>query len=217
MPPSFADLALGCTIWPSLRIALSFLRYHLSLRKVASYDLAADGREGYLSNFWCLIAAMTTISRQIQVPYTAAQMYALVNDVAAYPQFLPWCESSQVLREAGGQMDARIAMKVGSFRKSFATRNVNTPGEKIVVSLLDGPFKSLDGSWSFHDLPATTLADGSRVPGGSVIRLDMTFEFANKLIDMAIGPVFREIVRNLVGAFQARATAVYGQATVHEH
>ncbi len=160
---------------------------------------------------------MTTISRQIQVPYTAAQMFALVNDVAAYPQFLPWCESARVMRVEGAQMDARIAMKVGAFRKSFATRNQNTPGERIVVSLLDGPFKSLNGSWVFSDLPATVASDGSRVPGGSVIRLDMTFEFANKLIDMAIGPIFREIVRNLVGAFQARATSVYGQALIHEH
>ncbi len=160
---------------------------------------------------------MTTISRQIQVPYTAAQMFALVNDVASYPQFLPWCESARVLREAGDQMDASIAMKVGSFRKAFATRNHNTPGEKIVVSLLNGPFKSLDGSWAFYDLPDTARADGSMVPGGSVIRLDMTFEFASKLIDLAIGPIFREIVRNLVGAFQQRAIAIYGQALTHGH
>ena len=215
MPPSFADLALGCTIRARLHRVGVFLRYDLSRAQGGAIGLATDGHKGYLSNFWCLIAVMTTISRQIHVPYTAAQMFALVNDVAAYPQFLPWCESAKVLREAGLQMDASIAMRVGSFRKSFATRNQNTPGEKIVVSLLDGPFKSLDGSWSFHDLPATTAADGSLVPGGSVIRLDMTFEFANKLIDLAIGSIFREIVRNLVGAFQQRAAAVYGGALLH--
>ncbi len=162
-----------------------------------------------------LIAFMTTISRQIQVPYNAAQMYALVNDVAAYPQFLPWCESAKVLREQGAQMDASISMKVGSLRKTFATRNQNTPGKKIVVSLLNGPFKSLDGSWSFHDLPDIHSSDGPVVHGVSIIRLDMTFEFSTKLIDLAIGPIFREIVRNLVSAFQQRAVAVYGGVGRH--
>jgi ribosome-associated toxin RatA of RatAB toxin-antitoxin module len=198
-----------------LPAALIFLRYDLARQRphwVVCCGLPALIIDSTLS---ILIALMTTISRQIHVPYTAAQMFALVNDVAAYPQFLPWCESARVLREAGAQMDASIAMKVGSFRKSFATRNLNTPGEKIVVSLLDGPFKSLDGSWSFYNLPDTDGADGAMVPGGSVIRLDMTFEFANKLIDLAIGPIFREIVRNLVGAFQQRATAIYGQALTH--
>lgn len=143
---------------------------------------------------------MTTITRQIQVPYSAAQMYHLVNDVAAYPDFLPWCEAARVLRVQGDEMDASITLKVGALRKVFATRNKNDPGKKIVVSLLNGPFKTLNGFWSFHDLP----------DGGSMVRLNMSFEFSSKLIDMAIGPVFREIVRNLVAAFQQRAVAVYG-------
>jgi ribosome-associated toxin RatA of RatAB toxin-antitoxin module len=83
----------------------------------------------------------------------------------------------------------------------FTTRNQTEPGKKIIVSLLNGPFKSLDGFWSFHD-----LADG-----GSMVRLNMSFEFSSKLVDMAIGPVFREIVRNLITAFQHRAVAVYGE------
>ncbi len=141
------------------------------------------------------------ISRHIQVPYSAAQMFALVNDVAAYPQFLPWCDSARVLRVEGDDMDARIGMKLGAFHKSFATRNHNEPGKKIVVSLLDGPFKSLNGHWSFHDLPE----------GGSIVRLNMHFEFATRLIDLAIGPIFREIVRNLVNAFEQRAQVVYGR------
>lgn len=141
-----------------------------------------------------------TISRHIQVPFTADQMYALVNDVAAYPQFLPWCDSARVLRVDGHIMDARIGMRLGAFHKSFATRNHNEPGKKIEVSLLDGPFKSLSGHWSFHDLP----------DGGCMVRLNMQFEFATRLVELAIGPVFREIVRNLIHAFEQRAQAVYG-------
>lgn len=143
---------------------------------------------------------MTNITRQIQVPYSAAQMYHLVNDVAAYPEFLPWCDASRVLRVQGNEMDASITLKVGALRKVFTTRNQNEPGKTIIVSLLNGPFKSLDGFWSFRDLP----------DGGSVVRLNMSFEFSSKLLDMAIGPVFREIVRNLINSFQHRAVAVYG-------
>lgn len=145
-------------------------------------------------------AFMTNITRQIHVPYSAAQMYHLVNDVAAYPEFLPWCDASRVLRVQDNEMDASITLKVGALRKVFTTRNINDPGKKIVVSLLNGPFKSLDGFWSFNDL----------AEGGSMIRLNMSFEFSSKLVDMAIGPVFREIVRNLITAFQHRAVAVYG-------
>lgn len=148
---------------------------------------------------------MTNITRQVQVPYSAEQMYHLVNDVAAYPEFLPWCETSRVLRVQGNQMDASVTLKVGALRKVFTTRNENDPGNKIAVSLLNGPFKSLHGFWSFHD-----LADG-----GSIVRLNMSFEFSSKLVDMAIGPVFREIVRNLITAFQQRAVAVYGDHVEH--
>lgn len=142
------------------------------------------------------------ITRQIQVPFTAEQMYALVNDVAAYPKFLPWCDSARVLRVDEFEMDARIGMKLGAFHKSFATRNRNQPGKKIDVSLIDGPFKSLHGYWSFHDQPE----------GGAIVRLNMQFEFANRLVELAIGSVFREIVRNLIHAFEQRAHAVYGGA-----
>lgn len=149
---------------------------------------------------------MTKISRQIQVPYSALQMYALVNDVAAYPDFLPWCEAARVLKVNGNEMDASITLKVGALRKTFSTRNANEPGNRIQVSLLSGPFKSLNGYWSFHDLEA----------GGAIVRLEMSFEFANRLVDMAIGPVFREIVRNLVTAFQQRAASVYGSEGRHD-
>jgi ribosome-associated toxin RatA of RatAB toxin-antitoxin module len=155
---------------------------------------------GPLSQDFKFNQVMTNISRQIQVPYSALQMYALVNDVASYPDFLPWCDAARVLKVNGNEMDASITLKVGALRKAFSTRNANEPGNRIQVSLLSGPFKSLNGFWAFHDLET----------GGSVVRLEMSFEFANRLVDMAIGPVFREIVRNLVGAFQQRAVAVYG-------
>lgn len=141
----------------------------------------------------------TTIQREVTVPFSAEQMFALVNDVQAYPEFLPWCEQTQVLRAAGNELDASITLKKGAIRKTFATRNFNQPGRQIQVTLLDGPFRSLEGYWYFEDQP----------DGGSRVVLDMQFEFANRLLDRAIGPVFREIVKNLVNAFKRRAFSMY--------
>ncbi len=141
----------------------------------------------------------TTIERQVDVPFTALQMYALVNDIEAYPEFLPWCEKTRLLEVSGDEIEASITLRKGAIRKTFVTRNHNEPGSKIVVSLVEGPFRHLDGFWCFEDLP----------DGGSRVTLDMRFEFANRLLERAIGPVFREIVKNLVGAFRKRAFQVY--------
>ncbi len=144
---------------------------------------------------------MNKIHRQVTLPYTALQMFALVNDVGSYPDFLPWCERTRILRVQGNELDASITLKKGAVRKTFSTRNVNIPGKRIQVNLINGPFRSLSGFWYFHDVP----------DGGSIVRLEMEFEFASRILDMAVGPVFREIVRNLVTSFQRRAVQVYGQ------
>jgi len=141
----------------------------------------------------------TTIQREVTVPFSAEQMFALVNDVQSYPEFLPWCEQTQLLREAGNELDASITLKKGAIRKTFSTRNYNQPGRQIQVTLLDGPFRHLDGYWRFED-----LADG-----GSRVQLYMQFEFANRLLEYAIGPIFREIVKSLVNAFKRRAFSIY--------
>lgn len=141
----------------------------------------------------------TTIERQVDVPFSALQMYALVNDIDAYPDFLPWCEKTQILRASGDEVEASITLRKGAIRKSFVTRNHNEPGSRIVVTLVDGPFRHLDGYWQFEDLPE----------GGSRVILDMRFEFANRFLERAIGPLFREIVKSLVGAFRKRAFEVY--------
>ncbi len=141
----------------------------------------------------------TTIERQVDVPFSALQMYALVNDIDAYPDFLPWCEKTQILRASGDEVEASITLRKGAIRKSFVTRNHNEPGSRIVVTLVDGPFRHLDGYWQFEDLPE----------GGSRVILDMRFEFANRFLERAIGPIFREIIKSLVGAFRKRAFEVY--------
>ncbi|MGC9457015.1 MAG: type II toxin-antitoxin system RatA family toxin [Halothiobacillaceae bacterium] len=142
---------------------------------------------------------MTTIRRNVTVPYSAEQMYRLVNDVEAYPDFLPWCERTELHHAGESFVEASITLRKGSIRKRFSTRNELVPGREIRIHLLDGPFRRLEGSWRFRDLEQ----------GGSLVLLEMQFEFANRLLDMAIGPVFREIVGSLVNSFRRRADQVY--------
>jgi len=143
---------------------------------------------------------MTTIRRNVTVPYSAEQMFDLVNAIEDYPAFLPWCERTQVFTRSEQEVTASITLKKGAIRKSFSTRNVIQPGRQIELQLLEGPFKKLHGHWRFIDHGAA----------GSTVMLEMSFEFSNRLLDLAIGPVFREIVNSLVASFKRRADQLYG-------
>jgi ribosome-associated toxin RatA of RatAB toxin-antitoxin module len=128
-------------------------------------------------------------------------MFALVDDVATYPQFLPWCAASDVRKIEGELMEAGITIGYRGLNQAFVTRNLRAPGERIEMQLLDGPFKRLHGLWQFQSL----RDDASKV------LLDVDFEFANKVLGAVAGPVFSQIVGSLVDAFVKRAEQVYGQ------
>jgi len=144
---------------------------------------------------------MKTIRKQALVPYTPAEVYALVNDIAAYPEFLPWCSASRVLYADADEMRASIEMRRGGLKRSFATRNRLQKDKMIEVRLLEGPFRHLEGYWRFDPL-------GER---GCKISFDLQFEFANRVVDATLGPVFQQIARTLVEAFCQRAEQVYGR------
>ena len=144
---------------------------------------------------------MRVVNKSALVPYPAESMYDLVNDVARYPEFLPWCRSAQVISESATEMHARLELARGGFHKAFTTVNSMQPGQTIAITLEDGPFRHLQGNWQFENLDST----------GSKITLKMEFEFAGKLLDMMAGPVFHEICNSLVSAFMRRAAEQYGQ------
>ncbi len=127
-------------------------------------------------------------------------MYQLVNDVASYPKFLPWCKDSKVLTESEKLMEASILMARGPLNRWFTTRNQLTPGEKITLDLVDGPFKHLKGSWSFIEDPS----------GGCTVRFVVDFDFAFGPARLLMTPVFESIASSLVNAFSKRAREVYG-------
>jgi len=148
---------------------------------------------------------MTTIKRSALVMHAPEKMYELVNDVASYPQFLPWCSDARVLQSSPEQMLASIELHKGALRKSFTTRNSLSPGEAIELQLVDGPFRRLHGLWCFVPLGG----DQAGRAQGCKVALDIEFEFDSALLDRLVGPMFTQICGGLVDAFVARAGQVY--------
>lgn len=144
---------------------------------------------------------MATVHKSALVLYSAADMFALVNDVESYPRFLPWCRSARIFSRNPDEILATIQMVKGAVDKTFTTCNRVQQNKMIEMRLLDGPFHHLEGFWRFQVL----RQDACKVS------LDMEFEFSNKILRLAVGPVFNQIVNSLVDAFCKRAVEVYGK------
>ncbi len=143
---------------------------------------------------------MTTVEKSALVKFSALQMFQLVEDVEAYPEFLPWCAGSRILSRSGNVIEAELLIAKGGFNKSFATRNTSDPGGRISISLLNGPFSYLEGVWDFMPL----RADASK------ISLNLQFEMNGKLAALAFGVVFNQICNTMVSSFTQRAKQLYG-------
>lgn len=142
---------------------------------------------------------MPNINKSALVPYSAEQMYLLVNDVGSYQDFLPGCRSSEVLSETEYQMEAKMVLVKAGIEQTLITSNTLKAGRSISMSLAKGPFKALGGGWTF-----TPLSDEA-----CKIELSLDFTFSSKLVDLAFGKVFRSITSNMVNAFTQRAKEVY--------
>ena len=142
---------------------------------------------------------MYTIARSALVMHSAEEMYALVNDIDSYAQFLPWCGASEVLQRGEREMVARVDIAFRGVAKSFTTRNHLTPFEQTRMTLVDGPFSELSGAWTFTALR----------PGACRISLDLRFDFSNPLAARLVGPVFRHIADSLVDSFVKRAAQLH--------
>lgn len=139
------------------------------------------------------------------VPYTAAQMYALIADIGSYPEFLPWCSAARIrARRATGEgevIDADLVISFRVFRERFGSRVTLRPHmNEIDVSYLDGPFKYLNNHWKFHAIDEISCE----------IDFHVDFEFRSRTLQALIGLVFNEAMQRVVRAFEARAKALYG-------
>ena len=144
---------------------------------------------------------MHRVDRSLLVPYSDAQMFALVRDVERYPQFLPWCPSTQVQAGgADGDIDARVDIAYLGVRSHFTTHNVHVHPSRIELHLVDGPFRRLQGNWTFRALG----------PQACKVSLELEYGFGAGLLGRAIAPVFERVANSLVDAFAARAQDLYG-------
>jgi ribosome-associated toxin RatA of RatAB toxin-antitoxin module len=142
---------------------------------------------------------MQVVERSALVPFTAAQMFALVDDVARYPEFLPWCTGSRVERPSDTERVATVKVARGVLRTEFTTRNDLVLDSSIVMHLLDGPFENLTGEWRFAPI-------GER---GSRVEFRVEFAFKNRLSAAAFNAVFESMCGTIVDAFAQRARAIY--------
>ncbi len=151
---------------------------------------------------------MPSHSETRRLPYTADQMYALVADVAQYPQFIPWISASRVRSvEPEGDHEVMLAdLVIGfkMFRERFLSRvTLWEEDRRIDTEYVDGPFKHMMSKWEFADPP-----EGQ---DGCEIHFAVDFEFRNRLLQGAAGLFFHEAMQRIVRAFEARAATLYGK------
>lgn len=144
---------------------------------------------------------MPVIKKVSRVPHTPEQMFGLVNDIEKYREFVPWCVESTVLSRNEDEVRATLAFARGGLQKSFTTLNRLQPHKMMEIRLIDGPFRQLEGFWSF--LPTAE--------NHCEITLNLEFEFSTRILAMMFGPVFQQVAQTLVESFTHRATAVYGK------
>jgi len=132
--------------------------------------------------------------------YSAEQMYQLINDVNAYPRFLPDCSDSKIISQDEDSVTAALLVSKGALKKWFTTKNKLIPNKEIQLTLVDGPFKQLQGSWQL-----VSLSDDA-----CKVSLTLEYEFSNKMFDLAFGRVFNHLTNNMVQVFTQRAKDVYG-------
>jgi ribosome-associated toxin RatA of RatAB toxin-antitoxin module len=135
------------------------------------------------------------IARSAIVEHSAAEMYALVEDIEAYPQFLPWCVAAEVHERQPGRTRATLTIGVAGLRHRFTTLNENRPGEAIEMRLVEGPFRRFAGEWRFVPLG----------PQACRIEFTLLYEFSSRSLRVLLSPLFDGIADSMVDAFVRRA------------
>jgi ribosome-associated toxin RatA of RatAB toxin-antitoxin module len=143
---------------------------------------------------------MVTVERSALVGYSAGKLYALVEDVEAYPAFLPWCAAVELNSRDAPRAVVTLHIRYRGVRQQFTTRNTFIPGERIEMTLVDGPFRTLHGVWRFVPLGVEACK----------VELTLAYELASPLLARAVGPTFNHIANTLVDAFVRRAEALHG-------
>ena len=144
---------------------------------------------------------MTVIDQSALLPYSAAQLFDLVNDIASYPAFMDGCLAATVLETRDNEITARLELGKAGLRYAFTTRNTLVPPASMHMELVEGPFRKFAATWTFRELNDSACK----------VSLLMTFEFSTGLVDAALKRLFESTSRNLVNAICRRADELYGK------
>ena len=140
---------------------------------------------------------MREVKRSALVALPPGRLFALINDIESYPQFLPWCSHAQVLSRTDREIVATIGVHRGPLRGEFTTRNELEPDHRVTMRLVKGPFTMLEGEWRIT--PAGE---------GSMVELALRFQFKHALSALLLENKFSEMIGSLVDAFVARSRAM---------
>lgn len=144
---------------------------------------------------------MSEVNKSVLVGHSALQMFALVDAVEQYPDFLPWCAGAEVIARDAGKTRAKIHISYHGIKQHFTTENNKQEPHVMQMTLVEGPFRTLDGSWRFTDFPGH----------GCKIEFRLHYVFSSKLLEKLVGPVFSHIANTIVDSFVRRAEKMYGQ------
>ncbi len=142
---------------------------------------------------------MPSVQKQLLLAFSAEQMFNLVDDIESYASFLPWCGGTQVKRVSSTEVHAAITIAFRGLRQDFSTRNLQKHPTEIRMELKDGPFASFRGLWVFKPL----AVDACKVD------FELHYEFSNRLLGVAIAPVFDQIAKGFLDAFVQEAERRY--------
>ena len=143
---------------------------------------------------------MAVVHKSVFLGYSAEQMFDLVAKVEDYPKFLPWCSGVNIVERTDDKLVAALQINFHGVKQSFTTENRNDRPVSMTMTLREGPFKHLHGTWTFKPLRADACK----------IDFDLEYEFSNRIIESIIGPVFNMIATSFVDSFSKRAEQVYG-------
>jgi len=143
---------------------------------------------------------MANVNKSALVPFSAEQMYRLVDNVDNYHKFLPWCGSSEEIERKDNYVVGSVTIAKGGVNKKFTTKNILHEYNLIEIILVDGPFKKLQGSWQFTELKEDACK----------VSLDLEYEFSSKILSIVVGPVFNQVANSMVDSFVKQARVAYG-------
>lgn len=143
---------------------------------------------------------MVRISRSALLPYAAPRIFALVDDIALYPEFMQGCVGTQILERTPHSVTAQLTLGKAGLRYAFTTCNVLEPPHRMQMQLVEGPFRHFQAQWNFVELSAEACK----------VSFEIEFEFSSKLVDMVLTSLFENTASDMVNAIAQRAEQLYG-------